>query len=113
MTVKNSNRIISWQSVGPAGPQIVVEEVDTFDARGKKRVVAMGFHFGQNPALKFDAWWSRDRKLYVRFWSYGEEVAWYSFVVTGLPNEITSQPRGENWIPEAIRDRLDDWIIEN
>ena len=57
-----------WDSEGPNNPEVYIEEIDHFDARGKFQVHGRGGIFGKT---EFDMtiWRGRDRRMLVRFWS--------------------------------------------
>ena len=71
-----------WDSEGPIDSSIRVEEIDPFDARGKRRVYGRGDIFDRL-TLNIDVWRSRNGRLFVRFWSRSAEVDWRSYEIFG------------------------------
>lgn len=60
-----------------------------------------------------DVWRSANGRLLVRFWSRSAEVDWYSFEILGLEYDqsLADFTLGEHWVPEALRDEYDDWVL--
>ncbi len=77
-----------WDSEGPNNPEVYIEDIDHFDARGKFQVYGRGDIFGKT---EFDMtiWRGRDRRMLVRFWSKDDDI-------TG------SRMMGD-WIPYCLR----------
>ena len=105
-----------WDSEGPNSPEVYIEEIDHFDARGKVRVYGRGDHFVEKD-FNMDIWRGRDRMMIVRFWSKYcdskyDDIYGRSFKIVGmLDTDITSNKMMGNWIPYCLRVQYDDWIF--
>ena len=105
-----------WHSEGPNSPEVYIEEIDHFDARGKVRVYGRGDHFVEND-FNMDIWRGRDRMMLVRFWSKYcdsryDDIYGRSFKIVGmLDTDITGNKMMGNWIPYCLRVQYDDWIF--
>ena len=110
-------RLEYWDSEGPNSPEVYIEEIDHFDARGKVRVYGRGDHFVEKD-FNMDIWRGRDRMMLVRFWSKYcdskyDDIYGRSFKIVGmLDTDITSNKMMGNWIPYCLRVQYDDWIFE-
>ena len=105
-----------WDTEAPIGPSIRVEEIDHFDARGKRRVYGRGDIFDRL-ALNMDIWRSRNGRLFVRFWSRSKEVDWRSYEIVGLLDiesheDTPTSGFSEEWIPECLREEYNDWVLD-
>ena len=107
--------VVQWDSAALISSSIRIEGIDHFDARGKLRVYGRGDHFGRS-TFKMDVWQSRDRRLFVRFWSPYQEVDWGSYELVGLidseiPDRSPTSYFTDQWIPECLRQEYDTWVI--
>lgn len=105
-----------WDTEAPIGPSIRVEEIDHFDARGKRRVYGRGDQFARL-ALNMDIWRSRNGRLVVRFWSRSKEFDWLSYEIVGLldfesHDDTPTSGFSEDWIPECLRVEYDNWVLD-
>ena len=101
-----------WDSEGPNSPEVYIEEIDHFDARGKVRVYGRGDHFVEKD-FNMDIWRGRDRMMIVRFWSKDEDIDWRAFKIVGmLYTDITGHRRMGDWIPYCLRVEYDGWISD-
>ena len=101
-----------WDSEGPNNPEVYIEEIDHFDARGKFQVYGRGDIFGKT---EFDMtiWRGRDRMMLVRFWSKYDDIDWRAFKIVGmLDTDITGNKMRGDWIPYCLRVEYDDWISD-
>ena len=88
-----------WHSEGPNSPEVYIEEIDHFDARGKVRVYGRGDHFVEKD-FNMDIWRGRDRMMLVRFWSNDDDIDWRAFKIVGmLDTDITGNKMMGDWIP--------------
>jgi len=105
-------RLEYWDSEGPNSPEVYIEEIDHFDARGKVRVYGRGDHFVEKD-FNMDIWGGRDRMMIVRFWSKDEDIDWRAFKIVGmLDTDITGHRMMGDWIPYCLRVEYDDWISD-
>ena len=101
-----------WDSEGPNAPEVYIEEIDHFDARGKVGVYGRGDHIGEKD-FNMVIWRGRDRRMLVRFWSKYDDIDWRAFKIVGMPDtDITGNKMMGNWIPYCLRVQYDDWIFE-
>ena len=101
-----------WKSEGPNSPEVYIEEIDYFDARGKVRVYGRGDHFVEKD-FNMDIWRGRDRMMLVRFWAKDEDIDWRAFKIVGmLDTDITGSRMMGDWIPYCLRVEYDDWIFD-
>ena len=108
--------VTDWDSQPPA-IKAQVEELDHFDARGMCRVYGRGDHFGRHRYFHMDIWETRDGRLLMRCWSGCQDIDWRSFEIKGvalakIPEGNKRTGFGESWVPKAVRNAYDQWILE-
>jgi hypothetical protein len=104
----------AWEKKGSEAPEISVEHIDPFNARGMCRVYGRRDIY-QDLAVEMDVWRTRDGRLFVRFSACYKDGHQCSFEVTGFsgPKGPKGQPIAggdERWVPKRVRDKYDDWI---
>lgn len=105
-----------WDADGPTNPEIYLEDIDYFSARGLRRVYGRGdifrFSYGETE-FQMTIWRDRNRKLFVRFWSDDEDIDWRAYTIIGMPDTATIDDYGQgNWIPYCLRSAYDEWITD-
>jgi hypothetical protein len=101
-----------WDNEGPNNPEVYIEDIDHFDARGKFQVYGRGDIFGKT---EFDMtiWRGHDRRMLVRFWSKDDDIEWRAFKIVGmLDTDITGSRMMGDWIPYCLRVAYDGWISD-
>lgn len=101
---------VHWEHNIQHDPQITVEGIDHFNARGMHRVYGRGDRFN-HWTLNLDLWKNRDGRLLARFWSRSQEVDPESWEVIGQPD--VGLPGDEQWVPQCLRQRYESWVISN
>ena len=104
----------AWEKEGSEAPEITVDSIDPFNARGMCRVYGRRDIY-QDLAVEMDVWRTRDGRLFVRFSACYKDGHQCSFEVTGFSGP--KGPKGqliaggdERWVPKYVRNRYDDWI---
>jgi hypothetical protein len=115
MSKPQKKRVVHWEDEVPSSPSIRVDNIDHFDARGKRWVYGRGDHFGKL-TVNMDVWLAKDGRLFARFWSRNDEVDWYSYEIVGLSFPKRGKNRaveefGEHWVPDCLRQEYDNWVL--
>ena len=103
----------NWESEVPTGSSISLEEIDHFDARGKRRVYGRGDMYSRL-TLNVDVWRSGSGQLFVRFWTGAQDYDWCSYEILGLSDSesLTTRDFNDDWIPKCLREAYDDWVTD-
>lgn len=104
-----------WEQSVRKRPKVSLDYVEHFDARGMLRVYRRSDYLGRGRTFNMDVWLTRGGRLLVRFWAHRDDVDWISLEVKGhaVAAAVRSEKRemGERWVPRALRDAYDDWIL--
>ncbi len=104
-----------WEKAGSRESKISVKLIDGFNARGMRRVYGRVDRFPGRHAFCMDVWLTRTGRLLARFWSRSSEVDGESWEVIGffpvMPIRNAKHEISEEWVPECLRDKYNDWII--
>ncbi len=111
--------MFEWSTEPPVvKPGIVnVVEIDSFSAKGMRRVYGRGDHFGGGRTFQLDIWKNKHDQLFMRCWSHYSDYLQRSFSITGVNTEVMPKVDGkpdlrEEWVPQIVRDSYDDWARE-
>ena len=72
-----------WDGEEPNSPEVYVEVIDYFNARGKRLVYGRGDHFGEAD-FNMSIWRGHDQEMLVRFWSIDDDIEWRAFKIIGM-----------------------------
>jgi len=83
-----------WDGEEPNSPEVYVEVIDYFNARGKRLVYGFnargkrlvygrGDHFGEAD-FNISIWRGHDQEMLVRFWSKDDDIEWRAFKIIGM-----------------------------
>jgi hypothetical protein len=111
--------MFEWSTEPPvAKPGIVnVVEIDSFSAKGMRRVYGRGDHFGGGQTFQLDIWKNKHDELFMRCWSHYSDYLPRSFSIAGVNPQVNPKVDGkpdlrEEWVPQIARDAYDDWARE-
>lgn len=116
--------VVLWDSEGPTDSAISLEFIEHFDARGMRRVYGRGDFPPGRAKLEMDIWVDKQKRLYVRFSSRGQEVDWVSLEILGLNrgdfpdhtpmsnfNGIRYIDFDETWVPHCLKEEYNNWVL--
>jgi len=108
-------KIVVWERDGLRGPEIKLDYIDHFVARGMRRVYGRCDHCGREPAFYMDVWLTRSGRVLARLWSRSSEVDGESLEIVGVsftpPVSGKKYKMDELWAPQCLRDEYDNWIL--
>lgn len=109
--------MIAWDSEIPLTEGVTINHIDSFNARGMRRVYGRGDRFGKKSSFNMDVWLTGDGRLLARFWSRSDDVDGRSHEVLGIsadsiPHRSPNSAFTDAWIPEILRQEYADWIEE-
>lgn len=103
-----ANSVAAWDDDIQPDPQVSLEAIGSFNARGMRRLYGRGDHFGRR-TLNLDLWKSGDGRVLARFWSRSDEVDDESWEVLGGQADA----QDEQQVPQRLRDQYDSWVRSN
>ena len=109
--------MVEWDSNTPLPEAVTINHIDSFNARGMRRVYGRGDRFDKKCSFNMDVWLARDGRLLARFWARSDDVDGRSIEVHGIPVDAIPRRRPDSaftdaWIPEILRQEYADWIEE-
>lgn len=105
-------RLIEWETNGSRSKRISSIPTDGFDARGMRKIYERADKFGRF-CLYMSVWRTSKGRLLARFWSYNDEVDFYSYEISGLSSlanqSSSTEANNEFLIPQCLRDEYESW----
>ena len=104
---------IEWQTNGSRSKRISAIPIEHFDARGMRKFYGRADKFG-TCCLYMSVWRTSKGRLLARFWSYNDEVDFYSYEISGLSSlanqSSSTEKNNEFLIPQCLRDEYENWV---